>query len=265
MALSDIINAPFLISLGITLILIGIVGMFFVQRLQEQNHKISSMVGLVSTMAEELNYIRNKIQTGGQMIKQNTNLMNNYDHLEEINPNNNSNDLITVSDDEDKDEDDDEDDDEDEDEDDDDEDDEDDDDNDEDKKQIQISDDILSNIKVINIANEYSQFSQPLNNNTNDIEELCNNVEEVDDDIESVYSSASSNNKTIIEEKQEVKNDFSDLKTIHINDDLEEENIDYKKMSIGKLRMIVSEKGLLTVSEVNKLKKNEILKMLGSD
>jgi hypothetical protein len=66
MSLTEYLSVPFLISLGITLLLVGIVGMFFTQRLQEQNHKINSMVGLVSTMAEELNYVRAKLmQIGG--------------------------------------------------------------------------------------------------------------------------------------------------------------------------------------------------------
>ena len=62
MALSDIFTVPFLVSLGITLLLVGLLGMFFVQRLQEQNHKMASMLGLVSTMAEELNFIRGRMQ-----------------------------------------------------------------------------------------------------------------------------------------------------------------------------------------------------------
>ena len=61
MPLGEYLSVPFLISLGITLLLVGIIGMFFTQRLQEQNHKINSMVGLISTMAEELGYLRNKL------------------------------------------------------------------------------------------------------------------------------------------------------------------------------------------------------------
>jgi hypothetical protein len=61
-----------------------------------------------------------------------------------------------------------------------------------------------------------------------------------------------------------------DLKTININlaeetKTVEEhkniEETDYKKMTINKLRTIVSEKGLS--SDPSKLKKPEILKMLG--
>jgi len=62
MALSDLFNTPFLISLGITLLLVGFLGMFLTQKMLEQNHKISSMLGLVSTMAEEMNYMRARMQ-----------------------------------------------------------------------------------------------------------------------------------------------------------------------------------------------------------
>lgn len=63
MALSDLFNTPFLISLGITLLLVGFLGMFLTQKMLEQNHKISSMLGLVSTMAEEMNYMRARMQS----------------------------------------------------------------------------------------------------------------------------------------------------------------------------------------------------------
>jgi hypothetical protein len=62
MALSDLFNTPFLISLGITLLLVGFLGMFLTQKMLEQNHKISSMLGLVSTMADEMNYMRARMQ-----------------------------------------------------------------------------------------------------------------------------------------------------------------------------------------------------------
>ena len=54
----------------------------------------------------------------------------------------------------------------------------------------------------------------------------------------------------------------SDFKTININlEDSTTENIDYKKLSIPKLRSIVAEKKLS--SDTSKLKKPELLKLLG--
>ena len=54
-----------------------------------------------------------------------------------------------------------------------------------------------------------------------------------------------------------------DLKSINIT--LEEtktdQSVDYKKMALPKLRSVVSEKGLS--SDSSKLKKNELLKLLG--
>ena len=56
---------------------------------------------------------------------------------------------------------------------------------------------------------------------------------------------------------------FMDLKSINITleETKTEEQIDYKKMSIPKLRSVVAEKGLSQDS--SKLKKNELLKLLG--
>jgi len=61
----------------------------------------------------------------------------------------------------------------------------------------------------------------------------------------------------------------SDLKTISINLGEEhqhnEENIDYKKLQLPKLRSIAIEKGLTSNSEASKLKKPELLKLLGAE
>jgi len=62
MGLSDFLTVPFLISLGITFILVGILGMFLSQRIMDQNHKISSMMGLVSSVVDELNFVRTNLQ-----------------------------------------------------------------------------------------------------------------------------------------------------------------------------------------------------------
>ena len=61
----------------------------------------------------------------------------------------------------------------------------------------------------------------------------------------------------------------SDLKTISINLGEEHEhhddNIDYKKLQLAKLRSIAVEKGLTSNSEASKLKKPELLKLLGAE
>jgi hypothetical protein len=41
------------------------------------------------------------------------------------------------------------------------------------------------------------------------------------------------------------------------------ENVDYKKLPLNKLRSVVAEKGL--IGDASKLKKNEMLKLLGAE
>ena len=53
MLLSDIFSIPFLMCLAICILLIGCSSIYFYQRIQQQDHKISSMVSLISSMAEE--------------------------------------------------------------------------------------------------------------------------------------------------------------------------------------------------------------------
>jgi hypothetical protein len=56
--LSDILNPTLLIFLGITLLIIALVIVYFEGKMREQNHKISSMLSLVSSLAEETNIIK---------------------------------------------------------------------------------------------------------------------------------------------------------------------------------------------------------------
>ena len=53
MLLSDIFSIPFLICLAICILLIGCSSIYFYQRITHQDHKIASMVSLLSSMAEE--------------------------------------------------------------------------------------------------------------------------------------------------------------------------------------------------------------------
>ena len=53
MLLSDIFSIPFLICLAICILLIGCSSIYFYQRILQQDHKISSMVSLISSLTEE--------------------------------------------------------------------------------------------------------------------------------------------------------------------------------------------------------------------
>ena len=295
MALSDIFTVQFLISLGITLLLVGLLGMFFVQRLQEQNHKMASMLGLVSTMAEELNFIRGRLQmmsyvpqTGGvPFSKQQTPVVDN---------------LIPVSDgddegdsdeDEDKEDDDEDEDDEDDDDEDDDEDKEDNDD-DENRNELSVLDinssmnniielnqhDNSQTVKIINFGDLVAPSNSEISNE--DLEDL-DEVQELDDMDDLDVDEESENDVEIKEEDNNINlvaehklqedlhenvtlDNLSFIKSINISN-LEEQfesgSVDYKKMSMTKLKSIALAKGL--IQENSKATKNAILKMLASE
>jgi hypothetical protein len=62
------------------------------------------------------------------------------------------------------------------------------------------------------------------------------------------------------------QDETTDLKTINIPILTEPKNfevIDYKKLSLQKLKSLVTEKGFVT--DASKMKKNDLLKLLGSD
>lgn len=256
MALSDIFTVPFLISLGITLLLVGLVGVFFVQRLQEQNHKIASMFGLVTTMAEEMNFIRGRLQMMSyqgsfpQGVQPQVNLADPSGLIpvsDGENDDDESDEDIDDSDDESDDED------------------EDDSENDDEESNniIELSDEPTNTVKVINF--------DELMNSQEEAEELDNNSEELGelDELDDLEDDGKESEDEDDEEEQEktIKNsDLEFIKTIDISN-LEEpsdkNNVDYKKMSLNKLKEIAVAKGL--INENSKATKNAILKLLGSE
>jgi len=267
-SLTPILSIPFLLSLGISLILIGFVGVFFYQKITEQNHKISSMVDLISTMAEEMNYIRSRVQSGGAVNTLPSNPVAQQVPLINSQP---VRDLINVSDNEDESDSEDE---ESDDESDADDDDESDDDSESDEEEeenvrvINISDSLLHSIEASGEVEEI-----PSENNDN---EDTNDSEDDDDDLDEDDKSSVSSQEDVkvevvklnevMEEPQEFEPeslldiDATLLKSIHMTFPTSE-NIDYKKLSLNKLRQIVSDKNLS--SDSSKLKKPDLLKLLG--
>ena len=292
MALSDFMSVPFLICLGITLILVGVVGIYFTQKMQEQNHKISSMMGLVSTMAEEMNYMRSRLI----MASQNNFQQHPGTDINNITPNmtggqnTDTNDkLIDVSDGEDEsdeesdcgeDSDSDE---------------ESDCDSDEDsdcdshksKTNINILDNVVANINIedlldVNNTIKIINFDEALNATTGEDINIENDSESIDDSLGDSDSDSGSDDdsdddgeKTNNINLTQISNDSQlfnpellkviDISTIS-DESIKEKNdsnIDYKKMSLNKLRDIIISKKL--VSDPSKLKKNEMLKLLGSE
>jgi hypothetical protein len=238
MALTEICNTSFFLSLAIILLSVGVIFIYVNYRMSQQDHKISSMLGLISTMAQELEYFRNKLSITNPNSNQNQN--------------SNVNTLIQVSDDED-----DEDEDDDDDDDDDDEDDEDDDDEEEEEEEEEKPDKDVTNklfhIKVEN-KDEKEKNSIVLVDFTNlDIGET-NDDDVSDDESESV---SSHNTKYIHINPDDQIINLNNLSNTNTNINI---NNSYKNLSVQKLRNIVVEKGLS--NDPSKLKKNDILKML---
>ena len=61
-------DSTFIINLGFTLLVAGIITYYIRQQLETTNHKISSMFSLVSTLTQELNHLKGHeapVFTGG--------------------------------------------------------------------------------------------------------------------------------------------------------------------------------------------------------
>jgi hypothetical protein len=65
MSLSDIFTPSVVISLAISVLLIGLFGLYVNNKLNEQNHKLNTMFDLVSTLANELQMVRIQPLGGG--------------------------------------------------------------------------------------------------------------------------------------------------------------------------------------------------------
>jgi hypothetical protein len=277
MALSDIFTVPFLVSLGITLLLVGFLGMFFVQRLQEQNHKMASMLGLVSTMAEELNFIRGRLQmmsyvpqTGGVPIQQQQQSAD-VDNLIPVSDGDEDSDSEDDIDEDDEDEDEDE---------------------DSEESSVLEFDASINNIieltpndnaqtvKIINFG-DLVAASNPENETENleDLDEVqdLDDMEDLDEESENDTENDAENNEeednviNLAEVQEELvekvtQENLSFIKSINISnleENSESGSVDYKKMSMTKLKSIALAKGL--IQENSKATKNAILKMLSSE
>lgn len=277
--LSELFTPTFLLFLGILLLVVSLAVVYFESKLRDQNHKIASMLSLVSTLAEDMNGVKmglNQVamyQMGGSVTQPKTQPLENSDRSMFLHENDN---LIPVSDD-------------------------DSDENTEgaidDETSMNESDvdaDSLSDdsddeseiderdVKVLRLniqevsdnsvdeVEEVEEFDELEEvDDVDDFEEVDELEEAIDDDLSvsskssSIYQLEMSPTETAPVEKSNnpLNLSMSDLKTINIS--LEEtvpEPVDYKKLALPKLRTIVAEKGL--VADAAKLKKNELLKLL---
>lgn len=305
-SLADLLNPTFLVFLGILVLVVAFLILYFESKLREQNHKIASMLSLVSTLAEDMNGVKMGLNhlsiRGGQGFEQP--IVPIQENLGNLQKNN----LIDVSDDDEEDEDD--------------------YDEDDEASESQGSNDVINddldsvekeldnvdldsvdldsieedfdsveddldsieddldsengeNIKIVTlqVSNEdIDETNEEINNLDFDNEYLADLDDEFEHEVNNEYVEEvldlkyNTEAKTLEENNIEQKSSKEmivptlELKSISIN--LEEEhqqahndNIDYKKLQIAKLRSIAIERGLVSNTEASKLKKPELLKL----
>ena len=268
---TDLLNPSFLIILGIIILVASLLVLYFESKNRDQTHKITSMFSIVSSLAEEVNNLKyilaqKSLQSGGEYVQ------DKQDNFDEIKNNyQDRNTLISVSDDESEIESD-------------------------DESEIESDDESSNNIDLESVNSSNSDESDNLkleetlkneikilkigfeNENHNNSEDNLDYDEgdNLDDlDAESISSESSLsyevaeqllslNSETNDKEEDDPINiQSTDLKTIsiHLDEDNTNNNIDYKRLSLPKLKNIVTEKGL--ANDASKLKKNDLLKLLG--
>ena len=282
MAISDILSTSFLFSIAIIIILIGGIFAYVSYRMGEQDHKLNSMIGLVSTMAEESQFFRSKLNMLQQKLStQDLPVVDQVQYASQMmvggggrgrEGREGQDELINVSDEEEGSDDDDSDDEP--------------DDDSEDLEDEDLEDDDLEDdedseeergeyIKKLNLtlANDES----PVKISYEEIDEDINSFKETNnlvfDDVQDLADFEATLEETDIQLlAEDTKEDDNFLKNVSItgldNGILSLEEIganknDYKKMSLNKLREVVVSKGV--TSDASKLKKNEILKLLGDE
>ena len=265
-SLADLFNPTFLMFLGILVLVVAMVVVYFESKMREQNHKINSMLSLVSTLAEDvgglkwdfikLQQLMHQVKYGGEPVYETK--RSNY--LEEKRDTK----LITVSDDESESESD--------------------NDSDSDNESVNINSNNIEddNESVNSINDDFDEDDLSMDDLSDDTNEEKNleqikvfkinvdveNVEDVDDDVENVEDIENVGDLSDLEDLEEKPVEqqvisASELKTISINLEEPVEKIDYKKLQLPKLKSIIVEKGLATSTEASKLKKGELLKLLG--
>ena len=260
---------PYITFLGLTLLIIIGITIFLIRRMNNQNQKFSSIVGVVTSLAEELNSIKLCI----------SNSINNISNISTDTKIINT-DLIPVSDDEDEETDDDEEDDDEDDEEDDEEDDDDEDDEEEDNTDINLDDKEQEQEEVqdvnIDVEEELLQEEKDVIDENVKYIHLDHLQEDNRDIFEMIPEEIISTDPVPLEEQEDINLKSEDIiqgSTIVEETQQEElitdisivkkEVIDYKKMSLTKLRTIVLEKGLS--DNISKLKKNDLLQILESN
>jgi hypothetical protein len=272
--MTDLFNPTFFMFLGILILVVALVVVYFESKSREQNHKIASMLSLVSTLAEDMNGVKMGLhhlsvnRVGGNNLPRFPQQA--QPSLEESNMQlfqNKDDNLIPVSDDEsmddsigdDSDEG------------------SDDDEESEDDSEESDDDNNHTNIKILTLNMPTPSVEGDDFEEIDDMEDLGGIDEDITDtnsqssmgsraspkNVLEMLTSRAAENSAAVEEldASHINISASDLKTININlDEIHADSVDYKKLPLPKLRSIVTDKGL--VDDASKLKKQELLKLL---
>jgi hypothetical protein len=232
MLLSDIFSIPFLICLAICILLIGCSSIYFYQRILQQDHKISSMVSLISSLTEEESKSNTVcgVSTGGNIT---------IDIKPDITP--------TII------------------------------------NRIQVSDDETDS-ETESESEDDSEYSTTSSENENDCE-ILSEIEELNDILELEQNEEckidlEEESQVVVDEEEAIPYDIDTIKSIHLEQPTDfsifktinvigevvvsetDDATNYKKMSLSKLREIAQSQGH---EDTSKLKKQELLKLLGAE
>ena len=247
MGLSDIITTPFLLCLGICFLLIGLLGYYFIQKINEQNHKMNSMLDLITTIANELNNVNARLHSvpvGAVQNYQTTDLNQSPNNM-----------LIPVSDDENDDinigsEDE---------------------SHDDEEGDDEEDDNGKSFIKSINIGNvlnfnfDDAKLNEDIAEDEDEDEDEDENYNNNDSDSVSISSEKEGDLDSEEEDEDEERDkeksfEENPIQITNLEEIKESLKIDYKKFALNKLRSMVIDKGF--TSDASKLKKQDLIKLL---
>jgi len=246
MSLSILFSSSFLFSLAAILILAGAIFAYVTMRINEQDHKLNSMLGLVSTVAAETQYFRAKIAS-----LQNHLSADDCDTVEGIilktNPNDET-ELISVSDGEVSEDEDSEDEEEDDDDEEDEEEDNDEEDEDEGDEDIDVS-------PALNLSsNEFTL------ENIEDLEPNSATIKTVHLDLNETLTAPFNLENEVSHFLENNDKDIDVNIVLNTNTVETDDAREYKKMPLQKLKEIAVAKGL--VADASKLKKHDLLKII---
>ena len=235
--LSEIFSIPFLICLSISILLIGCSSIYFYQRITQQDHKIESMVSLISSMAEELKGGQPQVKPFSAPVQLPAQVQVVSVPMQVTNKSAST--LIPVSDGESESDDSDE--------------------SDSDSSTYSDSEEDEDMIEIMGSVEDLKEIDESEIEELEMMEEPKKDSEEFNvNDIKSIH----------LEDSLGSLSDLSLFKSIHISGEIHEDSItieestNYKKLPIQRLREIAQLQGH---GDVSKLKKNELLKLLGAE